>query len=76
MAMALGDPGGYEHHWLIDPGQRARLRCGTEDRGIDGELPVDLDQVDLVGIPPLPSTWGGHVAPGNINRCVEFHVST
>jgi hypothetical protein len=45
---------GYERRWLINP------RCGeivlwTEDGGIDGRAPVDLDELDLVGIDPLPS---------------------
>ena len=55
LAMALGDQNGYEHHWLIDP-DSGQISLWTEDGGIDGEHPVDLDEVDLIGINPLPSS--------------------
>jgi len=54
LATALADQDGYEHHWLIDPGS-GLISLWTEDGGIDGEHPVDLDEVDLIGIHPLPS---------------------
>ena len=54
LAMALADQDGFEHHWLIDPGS-GQISLWTEDDGIDGEHPVDLDEVDLTGIHPLPS---------------------
>ena len=54
LAMALGDQNGYDHHWLIDP-DSGRISLWTEDGGIDGEHPIDLDEVDLIGIHPLPS---------------------
>ena len=54
LAMALADQDGYERHWLIDPGS-GQISLWTEDGGIDGEHPVDLEEVDLIGIHPLPS---------------------
>jgi hypothetical protein len=54
LAMALADQDGYEHHWLIDP-DSGQILFWTEDGGLDGQHPVDLDEVDLVGIRPLPS---------------------
>jgi len=54
LAMALEDQDGFEHHWLIDP-DTGKIALWTEDGGIDGEHPVDLDEVDLIGIHPLPS---------------------
>ena len=54
LATALGDQDGFEHHWLIDP-DSGQMSLWTEDGGIDGEPPVDLDEVDLIGVHPLPS---------------------
>lgn len=42
--------------------RRSRTRCLTRpatDTGIDGQTPVDLDELDLVVIHPLPS-WVWH----------------
>lgn len=57
-------PGGDRHRaagperlgacWLIDP-QSGRIGFWTEDGGIDGRTPVDLDELDLIPIEPLPS---------------------
>ena len=54
LATALGDQGYFEHRWLIDP-DSGEISLWTEDGGIDGEHPVDLDDVDLICIDPLPS---------------------
>ena len=54
LAMALADQDGFEHHWLIDP-DNGQISLWTQDGGIDGEHPVDLDEVSLIGIHPLPS---------------------
>jgi Uncharacterised protein family (UPF0158) len=54
LASALEDQSAYEHRWLIDP-QTGELVFWTDYGGIDGEKPVDLDDLDLVGIHPLPS---------------------
>lgn len=54
IASALSDQETYEHRWLIDPAT-GEVAFWTEDTGIDGENPVDLDELDLVGIDPLPS---------------------
>ena len=54
MASALQDQTAYEHRWLIDP-ESGQVVIWTEDSGVDGRTPVDLDEVDLVPIDPLPS---------------------
>ena len=54
IANALADQSGYEHRWLISP-QTGEIVLWTADTGIDGKTPVDLDELDLVVIGPLPS---------------------
>jgi hypothetical protein len=57
IANALNDQTDYEHQWLINP-QTGEIVFWTSDTGIDGQTPVDLDDLDdlgLVGIGPLPS---------------------
>jgi uncharacterized protein UPF0158 len=54
IADALADQTDYEHHWLINP-DTGEVVFWTADTGIDGQTPVDLDDLDLVGIGPLPS---------------------
>jgi len=54
IATALADQTDYEHRWLIDP-QTGEIAFWTADTGIDGQRPVDLDELDLVCIGPLPS---------------------
>ncbi len=54
LATALADQESYEHRWLIDP-RTGQIAFWTEDTGIDGRTPVDLDELDLVAIDPLPS---------------------
>ncbi|HTD76832.1 MAG TPA: UPF0158 family protein [Chloroflexota bacterium] len=54
IAAALGDQTDYEHRWLINP-QTGQVVLWTSDTGIDGQTPVDLDDLDLLGIDPLPS---------------------
>jgi hypothetical protein len=54
IANALADQTGYEHRWLINP-QTGEIAFWTADTGIDGQTPVDLDEVDLLCIDPLPS---------------------
>jgi hypothetical protein len=54
IANALADQIDYEHRWLIDP-QTGEIAFWTADTGIDGQTPVDLDELDLVCIDPLPS---------------------
>jgi Uncharacterised protein family (UPF0158) len=55
IAIALADQNDYEHHWLISPGI-GEIAFWTADTGIDGQTPVDLDELDLIVIDPLP-TW-------------------
>jgi Uncharacterised protein family (UPF0158) len=54
IATALADQTDYEHCWLIDP-QTGQIAFWTAETGIDGQTPVDLDDLDLVAIDPLPS---------------------
>ena len=54
VGIALADQNGYEHRWLINP-QTGEIAFWTADTGIDGQTPVDLDELDLVCIDPLPS---------------------
>ncbi|HEY0536284.1 MAG TPA: UPF0158 family protein [Actinoplanes sp.] len=55
---ALGDQTDYERLWLIDPGT-GKLDFWTSDLGIDGQNPVEVDELveerGLVVIEPLPS---------------------
>jgi len=50
----LADQTDYGHRWLINP-QTGEIVFWTADTGIDGQTPVDLDELDLVCIDPLPS---------------------
>ena len=54
IAAALADQTDYEHRWLINP-RTGEVAFWTSDTGIDGQHPVDLDDLDLVCIEPLPS---------------------
>jgi hypothetical protein len=54
IANALADQIDYEHHWLINP-DTGEIVFWTAGTGIDGQTPVDLDELDLVVIDPLPS---------------------
>jgi hypothetical protein len=55
IATALADQTDYEHRWLINP-QTGEIAFWTADTGIDGQTPVDLDDLDLICIDPLPSS--------------------
>jgi len=54
VATALADQTAYEHRWLIDP-RTGEVAFWTSDTGIDGENPVEIDDLDLILIGPLPS---------------------
>jgi hypothetical protein len=54
IATALADQTDYEHRWLINP-DTGEVVFWTSDTGIDGENPVDLDDLDLICIDPFPS---------------------
>ena len=54
IATALADQTDYEHRWLINP-QTGEIVFWTSDTGIDGQIPVDLDELELICIDPLPS---------------------
>jgi len=54
IANALADQTDYEHRWLVDP-RTGKVAFWTSDTGVDGENPVEIDELDLVVIDPLPS---------------------
>jgi hypothetical protein len=62
IAVALSDGDDYEHRWLLDP-RTGEIVFWTADTGIDGENPVELDDLDLLPIEPLPSSvWYSDMA--------------
>jgi hypothetical protein len=54
IAIALADQTDDEHRWLIDP-ETGEIVFWTADGGIDGQTPVELDELDLICIEPQPS---------------------
>src|ERR1700761_693999 len=56
IAEALADRGDYEHAWLVDP-VSGKLLYWTSDTGIDGQNPIELEELDerLIGIRPTES---------------------
>lgn len=55
IAFALSDQNVYDEHvHLVDPATGG-IVLWTRDGGVDGKTPVDLDDLDLVAIDPLPS---------------------
>ena len=54
IARALADQTDFEHRWLVDP-RTGQVAFWTSDTGIDGENPVEIDELDLTLIDPLPS---------------------
>jgi hypothetical protein len=54
IANALADHTDYEHRWLINP-DTGEIVFWTSELGIDGQTPVDLDELDELCIDPLPS---------------------
>ena len=54
IATALADQTDYEHRWLLDP-RTGQVAFWTSDTGIDGETPVEIDELDLIPIDPIPS---------------------
>ena len=60
IAEALADQTYYEHRWLINP-QTGEIVFWTADTGIDGQTPVDLDDLDWsASIPCRPGSVPGH----------------
>lgn len=54
IATALADQADYHRRWLINP-VTGEIVLWTSDTGIDGNNPVDPDELDLVCIDALPS---------------------
>ena len=60
IATALADQTDYEHRWLIDP-RTGDVVFWTSDTGIDGENPVEIEELDLIVIdPPVLRVVPGH----------------
>jgi hypothetical protein len=53
IAFALADQNAYEHRWVINP-RTGEIAIWTSESGVDGD-PVDVDELDLVCVDPLPS---------------------
>jgi hypothetical protein len=53
LATALQDQSAYEHRWLINP-MTGAIGFWTEELGVDGHTPVDLDELDEIVIEALP----------------------
>ena len=53
---ALAQQKDYEHLWLINP-KTGEIVYWSAETGIDGQTPIDLDDLDpdLISIDPLPS---------------------
>jgi len=54
IATALADQTGYDHRWLLDP-RTGQVAFWTSDTGIDGENPVEIDELDLIPSRPHPA---------------------
>jgi hypothetical protein len=54
LATALQDQADGDHVWFVDR-ESGQLRLWTEDDGVDGTGPIDLDEVDGVVIEAIPS---------------------
>ena len=54
IATAISDQTDYDHRWLIDP-RTGQVVYWASDTGIDAENPVEIDELDLILIDPLPS---------------------
>jgi hypothetical protein len=54
IATALADQSAYEHRWLLHP-ETGEIAFWTAEGGIDGRTPIDLDDLYLMSIEPLPS---------------------
>jgi hypothetical protein len=78
IATALADQTDYEHRWLIDP-RTGQVVFWTSDTGIDGENPVEIDELDLIPIDPLPShVWFQDMADfaeGISDRAAGHHLT-
>ena len=54
IATALADQTDYEHRWLLDP-CTGQVAFWTSDTGMNGENPVEIDELELIPIDPIPS---------------------
>lgn len=57
IATALADQTDYDHRWLIDP-RTGEVVFWTSDTGIDGENPVEIEELDLIPITRSRRTSG------------------
>jgi hypothetical protein len=70
IATALADQTDYEHRWLVDP-RTGETVFWTSELGIDGQNPVDLDELDLVVVDPLPSSVWYRDMADFVNRVTD-----
>lgn len=57
IATALADQTDYDHRWLFDP-RTGEVVFWTSETGIDGENPVEINELDLILIDPSRPTSG------------------
>jgi hypothetical protein len=55
IATALADQNPYDEHQILINPETGEIVLWTRDGGIDGQTPIDLDDLDLIPISPLPS---------------------
>ena len=67
IATARADQNDYEYTWLINP-DTGEIVFWTADTGIDGQTPVDLDELDLVVIDPLRPGSGTRTWPTSLTE--------
>ncbi|MEO8829939.1 hypothetical protein [Lapillicoccus sp.] len=54
IATALADQTYDEHRWFLDP-RTGQFAFWTSDTGVDGVNPVEINELDLIPIDPIPS---------------------
>ena len=54
IASALQDQEDFDHRWFLNP-DTGEVVLWTRDGGVDGDTPIDPDELDLVHIEPLRS---------------------
>jgi hypothetical protein len=75
IATALSDQTHYEHRWPIDP-RTGDIAFWTTDTGIDGQNPIELDELDLLPIGPIPSrVWCADMATSHSRSATPLHGS-
>ncbi len=71
IATALADQADYEHRWLLDP-RTGRVAFWASDTGIDGDNPVEIEELDLVPIDPSRPTSGTRTWPTSLRASAKM----